>query len=72
MGLLFNYKVAGMMWWEEDRLLTEKDKEAIEKAKKQSWTKIDEDSAETLIGKRRLHSIAMRKFHYEEFQAGLL
>lgn len=61
-----------MYWWEEERLLTEKDKAAIAKAKSQPWEEIDEDSAETEIGKRWVHDIASSKYHREEFRTGML
>lgn len=61
-----------MMWWEEERLLTDKDREAIDKAKKQDWTEIDEDSAETVIGKRWIREIIMRKYHRDEYKTGML
>ena len=60
-----------MMWWEEERLLTEKDKEAIRKAKELDWDEIDEDCAETVIGRKWVHNIAMRKYHREEYSAGI-
>lgn len=77
MGMVRNLKgkgmnVAGLMWWEEERLLTETDKVAIEKAKTQAWEDIDEDTAETEIGRRWVHDIATRKYHYEEARSGLL
>jgi len=61
-----------LQWWEVEKLLTEKDKEAIDKAKSQYWANIDEESAETEIGRKRLHDIKMRKYHDEEYEAGLL
>lgn len=61
-----------MFWWQEEALLTKKDKEAIEKAKSQDWTEIDENTAETVIGRKKLHDIIMTKYHNEEFQAGIL
>ena len=60
-----------MMWWEEERLLTAKDKAAISKAKGQHYSEIDEDSAETILGKKRIHDIAFRKYLDEEYRAGL-
>lgn len=51
--------------------MTEKDKEAIEKAKSLPWEVIDENSAETEIGRKWVHDIIMRKYHREEFQAGI-
>ena len=60
-----------MNWWQEERLLTEKDKRAVEKAKSQDWQDIDENTAETVLGRRWVHDIAMRKMHREEFAAGI-
>lgn len=61
-----------MMWWEEEAFLTEKDKEAIEKAKSLPWEVIDENSAETEIGRKWVHDIIMRKYHRDEASAGIL
>ena len=61
-----------MMWWERERLLTEKDKEAINTARRQYYGDIDEESAETIHGREVLHEIIMRKYHAEEFSAGIL
>lgn len=61
-----------MYWWEEERLLSPKDKEAIAKAKAQRWEDIDENTAETEVGRRWLHDIAMRKYHTDEFNADML
>ncbi len=69
MGVVRLYSGPDMMWWEEERLLTEKDKAAITLAKSQDWTEIDEASAETVVGRKRLHDIRMRKYHYEEYKA---
>lgn len=60
-----------MMWWEEERLLTEKDKAAILLAKSQDWTEIDENTAETVIGRKRIHDIIMRKYHRDEYRTGM-
>ena len=65
--------VLTMPWWEREKLLTPKDKEAIRKAKSCSdWTEIDENSAETEAGRYELHDIIMRKYHREEFRVGML
>lgn len=60
-----------MYWWEEEKLLTQKDRDAIAKAKTQDFGEIDENSAETDIGRKQLRRIALKKYHYEEFFAGL-
>ena len=64
--------VSKMPWWEREKLLTEKDKEAIVKAKGQYFGDIDENSAETEAGRYELHSIFMRKYHRDEYLAGML
>jgi hypothetical protein len=58
-------------WWEREKLLTEKDKQAIQRAIYSNWEDIDESWAETEAGKNELHSIIMRKYHQEEFKAGI-
>lgn len=60
-----------MYWWEEEKLLTERDREAIAAAKKMDWTEIDETSAETPTGRRWVHGIAMRKMRRCECVAGM-
>ncbi len=60
-----------MNWWERERLLTEMDKRAIEKAKAQDWTEIDENSAETEYGKEVLKEMISRKYHNDEYSAGM-
>lgn len=59
-------------WWEREKLFTPKDKEAIQRAINSYYADIDEDWAETDAGRAELHSIIMRKYHNEEFLAGLL
>lgn len=70
-GMVRIYEGADMMWWEEERLLTERDKAAIQAARKQAWTEIDEDTAETEIGRRWVHEIAMEKYHLDEYRSGM-
>lgn len=60
-----------MTWWEEEKLLTAKDREAIERAKSQDWPEIDEDSAETPLGKKKVHDIAFRKYNRDMYAAGM-
>ena len=64
--------VAGLMWWERERLLTARDREEIGRAERLNWADIDEARAETEAGKYELHSIKMRKYHNEEYHAGIL
>ena len=63
--------VLTMPWWDREKLFTQKDKEAIEKAKASRWEDIDEDWAETEAGRDELHSIIMRKYHRDEYRAGM-
>ena len=59
-------------WWEREKMLSEKDREAIQRAVYADWTDIDESSAETEAGKNELHRIKMTKLHNEEFKAKIL
>lgn len=52
--------------------MTDHDKALVEKAKTQCWEDIDEDSAETEEGRKAIHDIAIRKYHYDEYKAGML
>lgn len=63
---------ATLPWWEREKLFTQKDKEAIAKAKASRWEDIDENWAETEAGRCEIHSIIMRKYHYDEYKAGIL
>lgn len=65
-------KVSDLPWWEREKLLTKKDREEIQKAKGAEWSDIDENAAETEAGRYELHCIIMRKYHSEEYLAGLL
>jgi len=58
-------------WWEQEKHLTEKDKEAIHRAGISDWEYIDENWAETPLGKKWVHDIATTKYHREEYAAGL-
>ena len=63
--------VSKMMWWEREKLLTEKDKSALLRAVNSNWEEIDVDSAETAAGQYELSSVISRKRHAEEFVAGI-
>lgn len=63
---------AELPWWEREKLLTEKDKQAIQNAIYTRWEDIDENAAETEAGRYELHRITMRKMHDAEFAAGML
>jgi len=60
-----------MQWWERQQLLTDQDREAIERARDLDWSEIDEDWAETELGRQELHNIIISKYHDEEFGAGI-
>lgn len=53
-------------------MLTEHDKALIEQARQMRWEDIDEDAAETEEGRAELHRIAISKYHYDEYKAGIL
>lgn len=59
-------------WWEREKMYTEKDKDAIERAECSRWEDIDENWAETEVGRYEVHDIKMRKCHYDEYRAGML
>ena len=63
--------LAGMPWWELQKLFTDKDREAIHRAIHSYYADIDLDWAETEAGRYELKSIIRRKYHYEEFVAGM-
>lgn len=52
--------------------MTDKDKALIEKARRSYWADIDEDAADTEEAREILHRIAVDRYHYEEFKAGML
>lgn len=52
--------------------MTDHDKALVERAKHLRWEEIEEDEAETEEGKQALHDIAVRKYHYDEYKAGIL
>lgn len=59
------------MWWEMERLLTDKDRSAIDKARGQYYADIDEASAETVHGKAILREMTIKKYRAEEYSAGM-
>ena len=65
-------EVRQLPWWELEKLLTEEDKLAIQRAVYQRWEDIDMNSAETVAGKVELELIVSRKRHRDEWQAGIL
>lgn len=62
---------SNLPWWEREKLLTQKDKQAIQKAIQSYYADIDENWAETELGKEELGKIAWRKYHDEEWLAGM-
>lgn len=52
--------------------MTEHDKALVEKARGMCWEDINEEDAETEEGRAELHRIIMRKYHYDEWKAGML
>lgn len=63
--------VEKLPWWEREKLLTPKDKEAIQRAIYTRWEDIDENDAETEAGRYELRTIALRKYHNDEFKSGI-
>lgn len=59
-------------WWEREALFTQKDIEAISRARRTPWEDIDESWAETAAGKAELHDIIRSKFHRAESAAGVI
>ena len=53
-------------------MMTEHDKALVEQARHMRWEDINEDDAETEEGKKALHDIAVRGYHYDEWKAGML
>ena len=62
---------SNLPWWEREKLLTQKDKEAIQKAIQSYYADIDENWAETELGREELRGIARRKYRDEEWLAGM-
>ena len=64
--------IANMPWWEREKHLTDKDREAIQRAIYAPWEEIDPDWAETEAGRWELDRIRSRKYHQDEAKAGIL
>lgn len=62
---------SNLPWWEREKLLTTKDKKAIQKAIQSYYADIDENWAETELGREELRKIARRKYRDEEWLAGM-
>lgn len=58
-------------WWEQEKHLTDKDRDAIQRAGVSDWEYIDEDWAETPLGKKKVKDIKFSKYYREEYAAGM-
>ena len=65
-------EIRALPWVDREKLLTEKDKSAMNRAIYQRWEDIDINSAETDAGKVELESIISSKRHRQEWLAGML
>ena len=65
-------EIFNIPWWEREKLPTEKDREAIEKAKKCFWYEIDPNWAESGIGRFELRQLSAQKYHREEMSADMI
>ena len=52
--------------------MNEHDRRLVQQAIYKRWEEIDEDAAETAEGKAKLHEIAVRKYHQDEYLHGIL
>lgn len=53
-------------------MMSEHDKQLVERSKSMSYMDIREEDAESEEGRAMLHRIIMRDYHMEEYQARLL
>lgn len=53
-------------------MLTKKDRQLIEKARRQRWEEIIPEDADTPEAAEILHDIAVRKYHNEEARMGII
>ena len=51
---------------------TPRDLELIKEAEDKCWEQINEYDADTEEGRKALHDIAIRKYHYDEARAGMI
>ena len=56
----------------ETKQLTEKDRQAIQRANASRWEDIDESWAQTEAGRNEVHRIMTRKYHRDEHSLGIL
>lgn len=59
-------------WWEREKMLSAKDREAIYEARCLDWTEIDPDRADTPAGRVEIRDILTSKYHREEDSADIL
>ena len=52
--------------------MNEHDKRLVQEAMYKRWEEIDEDEAETEERRQKLHEIAVRKYHQDEYLHGIL
>ena len=60
-----------LMWWDKEKLYTPRDRAAIQRARETYYGDIDEAWAETDAGRYALLDIKVKKYHDEEFAAGI-
>lgn len=58
-------------WWEQEKHLTERDREAVNRAGVSDWEYIEEDWAETPLGRKMVHDIAFSKYQRDLHKAGM-
>lgn len=64
--------IEDMPWWQREKLLTEKDKEAISEARRSRWEDIEEERADTEAGRIEIRYIQLRKMHAAEARCGMI
>ena len=64
--------ISELPWYERALLLTDKDKEAIKRAKSCFSYEIDINWAESEIGRQELQNLINTKYHREEYKSGML
>jgi len=61
-----------LFWWDQEKLYTDKDRDAFAIAKRQGWPDIDPGTAETDAGRYHLEDMIITKYHNEEHRCGIL
>lgn len=64
--------ITKLPWYEREKLYTDKDREAIKKAKKCFSYEIDINWAESEVGRYELQQLINSKYHREEYKSGML